>query len=67
MNKMTLNQKLALLSEIAEKMEAEDIEIEDALSLYAQGVKLADDCRKQLTEAKQKIIELSINSKEDDN
>ena len=57
---MKLKEKLETLSEIAKKLEDPEIELEEAMQLYSEGVKLADECRKQLTEANQKIVELSV-------
>ena len=66
MEEMTLKQKLERLNEIAEAMENDDLELEEALKLYTESVKLADDCRKQLNSAKQRIIELSIKDEDDE-
>ena len=62
----TLKEKLERLSEIAKLMENDELELEKALDLYTESVKLADECRKQLEEAKQVIEKLSLKDDNDE-
>lgn len=47
--------KLNRLEEISVTLEKGDCSLEDAIKLYDEGKKLADECSKSLSEAKQKI------------
>lgn len=64
LNDKTLREKIIRLNEISVMIDKADIDLEKAMDLYSEGVSLADNCIKQLEDAKQKIITLSIN--EDD-
>ena len=47
------------LEEIVEKLEDEEISIDQALSLYEEGIKLSKLCIKKLEDARQKVEILS--------
>ena len=48
--------ELARLEEIVETLEADqDLELEKALALFEEGVKLAESCGKRLDQAERKI------------
>jgi len=61
---MKFGEKLEKLDEILIKLEQEKIPLEDALSLFENGVVLLKDCRMGLKEAEQKIS-LLINDDEE--
>ena len=48
-------EKLQRLEEIAKLLENGECSLEEAVSLYDEGKKLAEDCAKALETAKQKI------------
>lgn len=48
-------EKLQRLEEIAKLLEKGDCSLEEAVALYDEGKKLADDCSKALENAKQNI------------
>jgi exodeoxyribonuclease VII small subunit len=50
--------KLHRLEEIAEKLDSEDIGIENAIALYEEGIKLSKECIVTLKNAELKITEL---------
>jgi exodeoxyribonuclease VII small subunit len=50
--------KLHRLEEIAEKLDSEDIGIENAIVLYEEGIKLSKECIVTLKNAELKITEL---------
>ena len=50
--------KLHRLEEIAEELESEDIGIENAITLYEEGIKLSKECIATLKNAELKITEL---------
>ena len=47
------------LGKIVAELEKGDVSLEKAVELYGEGVKLAAECRKQLSEASIKIKEVS--------
>ena len=49
---------LARLEEINRILEEDGVELEDAISLFEEGVKLSKSCLKTLKEAELKITEL---------
>lgn len=67
MKKQTLNSAMARLGEILETLENEAPDLESSMKLYEEGVKLVSFCSKTLTDAKQKISELSEKSGDEEN
>jgi exodeoxyribonuclease VII small subunit len=57
-NKELFEVKLHRLEEIAEKLDSEDIGIENAIALYEEGIKLSKECITTLKNAELKITEL---------
>ena len=62
---------LSRLEEIANLLENDDIELEDALQLYEEGINLSRECLASLknaelkiTELKKKVEEISIGEKD---
>jgi len=49
---------LARLEEISKKLEEDDLDLEEAISLFEEGVKLSKTCIKALGEAELKITKL---------
>lgn len=47
--------KLKRLEEIAEKLERQDIDIEESLNLFQEGMKLGKECKKILEEIELKV------------
>ena len=43
------------LNEISDKMDDKDLSLEEALSLYSEAAKLADECKKNIENAKLQI------------
>jgi exodeoxyribonuclease VII small subunit len=62
---MKFGEKLEKLDDILVKLEQEKIPLEDALSLFENGVALIKDCRSTLKEVEQKIS-LLINDDEEE-
>lgn len=52
---MEFEKKLKRLEEIVEKMEGNELPLEDSLKLFEEGVSLTRECQKKLTEAEQKV------------
>ena len=59
--KTKFENKLNRLEEISVLLEKEDIDLEDAISLYEEGIKLSRECMAALKHAEIKITELKDN------
>ena len=57
--KLNFEEAFAKLQEISEKIEKENLNLDESITLFEEGVKLSGYCSKILEEAKQKIIKLS--------
>ena len=66
MEMYTLDTALMRLKEISDSLENGEFDLEMSLRLYEEGVGLVAFCNKTLNGAKQKIIELSEITAEDD-
>lgn len=49
---------LGELEEIVEKLEGEDLPLEDSLGMFEKGIKLSKLCAKKLVEAEKKVDHL---------
>lgn len=58
--KLTFEQSLERLEEIAALLEQGNAPLEDALKLYEEGTALAAECSRTLNAAQIKITELSV-------
>lgn len=47
--------KLKRLEEIVKKMEQGDLELDESLKIFEEGVKLAKECQSHLSQAEQKV------------
>lgn len=50
------------LEEVAKQLEQGDIELEEALKLYEEGMQLVKSCTQRLEEAHATIVKLSVNA-----
>ena len=57
-NKNSFEEDLKRLEEISSTLESENIELDDSMSLYEEGVKLSKNCLQTLKKAELKITEL---------
>ena len=55
----TLSEQMTSLSELVEKLEDPEIELEEALVLYEQGVKLTSMIQKRLEDAEQRVAQVA--------
>ena len=61
---MDFENKLKRLEEIVHSMEAGDLQLEQSLKLFEEGVKLSRECTQQLGEAEAKVkVLLSLDEK----
>ncbi len=58
-NKLTFEECISKLEEIAQKLESGEATLEESISLYEEGMKLSKECSKILDNAHQKIITLT--------
>lgn len=52
------------LAEITAQLEAGGLSLEDSVSLYGEGARLAAECKKELEEAKLKVTAFEQNASE---
>lgn len=61
---MEFEQRLKRLEGIVQRMEQGDLQLEESLKLFEEGVQISRDCSKQLTEAEAKVkLLLSVDEK----
>lgn len=65
MEMYTLDTAMLRLKEISEALESGEFDLEMSMKLYEEGVKIVAFCNKTLTDAKEKIKELSELTAED--
>lgn len=53
--KASIEQALKRLEEIVQTLEGEEVELEKSLKLFEEGVRLADEIKKKLTESELKV------------
>ncbi len=57
--KKTFEQQMKKLQEIVEKLEANDIGLDESIALYEEGLQLSESLKKQLSAFEEKIEELN--------
>lgn len=57
----TFEQSIKELEEIASKLEAGDVTLDESLELFEQGIKLSKSCQKMLDTAEKKVSVLMAN------
>lgn len=68
MDMYTLDTAMIRLKEISEALESGEYDLEMSIKLYEEGVRIISFCNKSLSNAKQRIVELSqIENEEDEN
>lgn len=68
-NKLSFKTDLQRLEEISSLLDSSELDLEEAISLYEEGIQLSQKCLKTLTEAELKVNELKskIDLTNDDN
>lgn len=66
MEMYTLDTAMIRLKEVAEELESGEHDLEMSMKLYEEGVRIITFCNKALSNAKQKVIELSQYDNEED-
>lgn len=62
----TLDTAMIRLKEIAEELESGEHDLEMSMKLYEEGVRIITFCNKALSNARQKVVELSEYDNEED-
>ena len=62
----TLDTAMIRLKEIAEELEGGEHDLEMSMKLYEEGVRIITFCNKALSNARQKVVELSQYDNEED-
>ena len=57
--KLSFEEKLSRLEEIVAALEKGDVPLEEALSLFEEGTRLAGSCSRLLDEAELKVVQLT--------
>jgi exodeoxyribonuclease VII small subunit len=61
---MDFEKKLTRMEDLVEKMEGSETTLDESIKFFEEGVKLSQDCHKQLSEAEQKVkVLLGVDSK----
>lgn len=63
--KKTFEDSLMRLKEISDLLEENEVGLDESIKLYEEGIKLAKDCYKTLSEAQLKIKELKADLEND--
>ena len=58
-NTFTLEENFSRLEEIIEKMEANDISLEEAFAAYSTGMAVLKECNEQIDRVEKKVLKLS--------
>ncbi len=55
----TFEQQMKMLQQIVEKLEANDVELDESIKLYEEGLKLSKTLKDQLSAFEEKIAQLN--------
>ena len=58
MSKITLEERFQTLDEMIEKLQAEDISLEDSIKLYSEGMKIIAECNQTIEEINGRLVNL---------
>ena len=56
---MTIEENFAKIEETIEKLEAEDVSLEEAVAAYSEGMKLLKACNEQIDKVEKKVLKLA--------
>ena len=56
---MTLEDNFLKIEEVINKLEADDISLEDAFAAYSEGMNLLKDCNAQIDKVEKKVLKLT--------
>lgn len=58
---LSLEENFAQLEETIERLEADDISLEEAFNAYSAGMKILKECNEQIDRVEKKVLKLSEN------
>lgn len=56
---MTLEENFLKIEEVIERLETEDISLEEAFAAYSEGMKLLKTCNDQIDKVEKKVMKLT--------
>ena len=56
---MTIEENFAKIEETIEKLEQDDISLEEAFTAYSDGMKLLKECNDQIDKVEKKVLKLA--------
>lgn len=59
---MTIEDNFIKLEETIEKLEQEDLSLEDAFKAYNEGMKLLQECNEQIDRVEKKVLKLAADN-----
>ncbi|MBQ5443827.1 MAG: exodeoxyribonuclease VII small subunit [Erysipelotrichaceae bacterium] len=62
----SFEQQMNMLQQIVEKLEANDVELDESIKLYEEGLKLSKTLKDQLSAFEEKIAQLNKGEEEDE-
>ncbi len=62
----SFEQQMKMLQQIVEKLEANDVELDESIKLYEEGLKLSKTLKDQLSAFEEKIAQLNKGEEEDE-
>ena len=62
----SFEQQMNMLQQIVEKLEANDVELDESIKLYEEGLKLSKTLKDQLSAFEEKIAQLNKGDEEDE-
>lgn len=58
---MTIEENFAKIEETIEKLEQEELSLEEAFAAYSEGMKLLKECNEQIDQVEKKVLKLTLN------
>lgn len=59
---LTLEENFERLEELAERLEEDDISLEDAFAAYSEGMKLLKTCNDQIDRVEKQVLKLTADA-----
>lgn len=60
---MTIEQNFEKIEKTIERLEQEEISLEDAFAAYSEGMKLLKECNDQIDKVEKKVLKLAADGK----
>lgn len=58
---MTIEENFVKIEETIEKLEQEELSLEEAFAAYSEGMKLLKECNEQIDQVEKKVLKLTLN------